>query len=67
MKLTLSVIKADIGSIGGHICPSQKLLQAVRGHIGDHGNGLLLDSYISSTGDDIAMSAVCLTRRFTSL
>lgn len=31
MKLTLSVIKADIGSIGGHICPSQKLLQAVRG------------------------------------
>lgn len=55
MKLTLSVIKADIGSIGGHICPSQKLLQAVRGHVNDHGNGLLLDSYISSTGDDIAI------------
>ena len=24
MRLTLSVIKADIGSIGGHICPSQR-------------------------------------------
>lgn len=28
MKTTLSVIKADIGSIGGHICPSHQLLQA---------------------------------------
>lgn len=28
MKMTLSVIKADIGSIGGHICPSLKLLEA---------------------------------------
>ena len=25
-RITLSVIKADIGSIGGHICPSQRLL-----------------------------------------
>ena len=25
MKVTLSVIKADIGSIGGHIRPSAKL------------------------------------------
>jgi fructose 1,6-bisphosphate aldolase/phosphatase len=55
MKLTLSVIKADIGSIGGHICPSQQLLETVRDFIHKHGGKFLLDSYISSTGDDIAI------------
>ncbi|MFN3565800.1 MAG: fructose 1,6-bisphosphatase, partial [Burkholderiaceae bacterium] len=34
MKITISVIKADIGSIGGHIAPSQPLLAAVGAHIG---------------------------------
>lgn len=55
MKVTLSVIKADIGSIGGHLCPSEKLLETVRGHISDHGGDLIQDSYISFTGDDIAI------------
>ncbi len=55
MKLTLSVIKADIGSIGGHIAPSQALLEAVRRHVAEQGRDLLLDSYVSSTGDDIAL------------
>lgn len=55
MKLTLSVIKADIGSIGGHICPSQRLLETVRGHIQKNGRKLIKDSYISHTGDDIAI------------
>jgi len=55
MKLTLSVIKADIGSIGGHIAPSQALLETVRNHVRQHGEGLILDSYISHTGDDIAI------------
>jgi fructose 1,6-bisphosphate aldolase/phosphatase len=55
MKITLSVIKADIGSIGGHLCPSKALLETVRGHIDEHGQGLILDRYISHTGDDIAI------------
>lgn len=55
MKITLSIIKADIGSIGGHICPSQQLLNTVRSHIAQHGSKLLIDHYISSTGDDIAI------------
>jgi fructose 1,6-bisphosphate aldolase/phosphatase len=55
MKLTLSVIKADIGSIGGHICPSQRLVETVRAHVRNYGAKLLLDSYISYTGDDIAI------------
>jgi len=57
MKTTLSVIKADIGSIGGHIKPSAKVLQTVRDFVETNGKkkGLLIDSFISSTGDDIAI------------
>ncbi len=55
MKLTLSVIKADIGSIGGHIAPSQALLETVRAHVRERGQNLILDHYISHTGDDIAI------------
>lgn len=55
MRTTLSVIKADIGSVGGHICPSQKLLQKVKEFVEQQGRKLILDSYISHTGDDIAI------------
>jgi len=55
MKTTLSVIKADIGSIGGHICPSRRLLETVHSYVQRHGEELLLDSYVSFTGDDIAI------------
>ncbi|KPL04340.1 MAG: fructose 1,6-bisphosphatase [candidate division Zixibacteria bacterium SM23_73_2] len=57
MKITLSIIKADIGSIGGHIKPSQKLKEAVNEHVKSKGlgKGLLKDFYISSTGDDVAI------------
>jgi fructose 1,6-bisphosphate aldolase/phosphatase len=36
-KMTLSVIKADIGSIGGHIGPSKRLLETVRQHGAERG------------------------------
>jgi len=55
MNLTLSVIKADIGSIGGHIQPSHELFQTVQKHVAAQGKGLILDSYLSYTGDDIAI------------
>lgn len=55
MKITLSVIKADIGSVGGHICPSEGLLESVRTYVHRHGEGLLIDTYVSHTGDDIAI------------
>ena len=55
MKLTLSVIKADIGSIGGHIAPSRHLLDTVAEHVKHHGRLLLLDHRVSHTGDDIAI------------
>src|SRR5690606_42025186 len=55
MAITLSVIKAEIGSIGGHICPSADVLETVRKHVNEAGRELLLDSYVSYTGDDIAI------------
>lgn len=58
MKVTISVIKADIGSIGGHISPSCRLQEAVRSHIIKHKHGLFADLYVSHTGDDIAVLMV---------
>jgi fructose 1,6-bisphosphate aldolase/phosphatase len=55
MKTTISVIKADVGSIGGHLTPSARLKQAVEQFVRDKGKKLLMDLYVSSTGDDIAI------------
>ncbi|MDH4223988.1 MAG: fructose-1,6-bisphosphate aldolase/phosphatase [candidate division Zixibacteria bacterium] len=57
MKITVSVIKADVGSIGGHIKPSQKLMDSVKDFVQEKGlkKGLIIDAYVSSTGDDIAI------------
>ncbi len=55
MKVTLSVLKADIGSIGGHITPSQALVNEVKSFVKENSKGLLIDHYISYTGDDIAI------------
>lgn len=55
MSVTLSIIKADIGSIGGHIAPSRKLLETVRAIVAAQRGSLLTDCAISHTGDDIAI------------
>ena len=57
MKTTLSVIKADIGSIGGHIAPSRRLIDCVAGVVAE-GRDTIHDHYISHTGDDIAILMV---------
>jgi fructose 1,6-bisphosphate aldolase/phosphatase len=55
MKITLSVLKADIGSIGGHIKPSQAVFEEVKSFVQNSGKNLIIDSYLSHTGDDIAI------------
>ena len=52
VKITLSVIKADVGSIGGHTKPSDEVLSAVKDFVASKGK-MLLDFYIGYTGDDI--------------
>lgn len=55
MKLTLSIIKADIGAIGGHMAPSRQLQETVHRYVREAAADLLIDSYTSCTGDDIAI------------
>ena len=56
MKLTLSVIKADVGSVGGHTQPSARMMATVMGGAAKAvGKGLLIDSFACHTGDDIAI------------
>jgi len=52
MKITVSVIKADVGGIGGHTKPSDELIEAVRETVKNSGK-LLIDSYIGYCGDDV--------------
>ncbi len=57
MKVTLSVIKADVGSIGGHTRPSARMLQTVRDRVREAiTRGLLIDAIVTHTGDDIAIT-----------
>ena len=58
MKLTLSILKADVGSIGGHTKPSDRMLDAVRSDAADAvKRGLLIDTFVGHTGDDICIIA----------
>ena len=55
MKITLSLIKADIGAVGGHTKPSKKLLEGVKEFIAKKGKGLFVDHRVFFTGDDISL------------
>jgi len=55
MRVTLTAIKADVGSIGGHLRPSTKLLSAVKETVERGKKGLVIDYAITSTGDDVAI------------
>jgi fructose 1,6-bisphosphate aldolase/phosphatase len=56
MKLTLSILKADVGSIGGHTKPSREMMDSVRAEAqAAVDKGLLIDSFVCHTGDDIAI------------
>lgn len=53
-KMTLSVIKADVGSDGGHTQPTAEMLDAVEGKLlGARQAGTLTDCRVFHTGDDI--------------
>lgn len=55
MKVTLTAIKADVGSIGGHLRPSDALLDAVRDAVREGGKGRVIDFAVTHTGDDVAI------------
>lgn len=56
MEITLSAIKADVGSIGGHTRPSVEMLDEVQQWLQKKiDSGLLIDGLVTFTGDDIAI------------
>jgi fructose 1,6-bisphosphate aldolase/phosphatase len=55
MEITVTAIKADIGSIGGHLAPSKAVLARVTETIDKEGRDLIFDYFIGHTGDDIAI------------
>ncbi|MBI4090089.1 MAG: fructose 1,6-bisphosphatase [Candidatus Kerfeldbacteria bacterium] len=55
-RLTLSVIKADVGSGGGHTRPSPKMVQAVESVLGKAiTDKVIIDGHTCFTGDDLAL------------
>lgn len=57
--LTLSAIKADVGSVGGHTLPSQRMLDVAREHLQEAvADELLTDFDVTHTGDDICLLMV---------
>lgn len=55
MRTTLSIIKADIGAVGGHTKPSEKLLETVKEFVDAKSKKLLTDYLVFYTGDDISI------------
>ncbi len=56
MRVTLSAIKADVGSIGGHTRPTEEMMDRVRSDVQSAiARGLLIDGYVFHVGDDIAI------------
>lgn len=55
MKVTLSAIKADVGSVGGHTQPAERMLERVRRLVLAQAGKLIIDGMTTYTGDDIAV------------
>ncbi|MBI1850490.1 MAG: fructose 1,6-bisphosphatase [Planctomycetes bacterium] len=53
MRITVSVIKADVGSVGGHLQPSPALRQTIANVVRDEGAPFLIDHRVGSFGDDV--------------
>lgn len=52
---TLSAIKADVGSIGGHLRPSRDMMSRVEAFLAEEGRGTLIGHLVTHLGDDICL------------
>jgi fructose 1,6-bisphosphate aldolase/phosphatase len=56
MKTTISIIKADIGSIGGHIKVHEEIMDMARKKLeSEKKRKLLIDFYVTRCGDDLEL------------
>ncbi len=58
MKVTISHIKADIGSLPGHTTVFAPVVEEVGSYVKKNGENLISDFHISSVGDDIQITMV---------
>ena len=58
MKVTISHIKADIGSLPGHTTVHLDVLNEVKNYVEKNGKGILSDHYITFVGDDIQITMI---------
>jgi len=54
-KITLSVIKADVGGYVGHSSVHPELLEAAKEHLAEEGKDLLVDFHVTHVGDDVEL------------
>ncbi len=54
-KITLSVIKADVGSYVGHSCVHPELLKTAEQYLRDKGKAKLVDFVVTHVGDDMEL------------
>ncbi|WP_242338422.1 fructose 1,6-bisphosphatase [Anaeromyxobacter sp. SG66] len=55
MKLTLSVIEADLGSVGGHLAPpSPELVDPAERHVREARSELVEDVHVARSGEGFA-------------
>ena len=57
-KVTISHIKADIGSLPGHTTVYEPVVDTVRRYVKEHSSSILSDFYISHIGDDIQITMI---------
>jgi fructose 1,6-bisphosphate aldolase/phosphatase len=55
MKITITAVKADTGSIGGHIVPAQEMKDAIAKVFEEAKGVKIIDYHVQSVGDDIAI------------
>lgn len=57
--LTISAIKADVGSVGGHTRPSGRMMEIARARLAQAKEGNLISDFdVTHTGDDICLLMV---------
>ena len=55
MRVTVSIIKADIGSVAGHTLPSAEMIKLARERVAEAAGRLLIDGHVTHTGDDVCL------------
>ena len=63
LRVTLTAVKADIGSIGGHIRPSVSLLDEVEKSLKPHLGKDIIDFRLSFTGDAVSYTHLDVYKR----